>query len=271
MYGGARMTSLPFSPFFLFLFLSLFLHEGKGVCVDTIAGGGSASSPEAARFSALSAVATAFPFTCVAAKPNTSDVYVAGRGSIYLRLGFSGDVIQVVGTATSTLDAVMSTDKGESGLTGTKTSLCGSENCIYGLSFSPLDGTLFFVSSKYIRSLSSDGIVRIVAGTGQSSPPYGDGGPATSATFKDIGATAVHKSGDIFVSDLGASYVRRISHTTGIIDVFAGTPSVYGDSGDGGQATSASFKVPLSLIFFHQTGRPSLFLTSMQIKCEESI
>ena len=185
-------SSLPFSPFFLFLFLSLFLHEGKGVCVDTIAGGGSASSPEAARFSALSAVATAFPFTCVAAKPNTSDIYVAGRGSIYLRLGFSGDVIQVVGTATSTLDAVMSTDKGESGLTGTKTSLCGSENCIYGLSFSPLDGTLYFVSSKYIRSLSSDGIVRIVAGTGQSSWPYGDGGPATSATFKDIGATAVH-------------------------------------------------------------------------------
>jgi len=143
----------------------------------------------------------------------------------------------------------MSTDKGESGLTGTKTSLCGSENCIYGLSFSPLDGTLYFVSDKYLRSLSSDGIVRIVAGTGQSSSPYGDGGPATSATFKDIGATAVHKSGDIFVSDLGASYVRRIRHTTGIIDVFAGTPSVFGDSGDGGQATSANFKVPLSLIF----------------------
>jgi hypothetical protein len=240
-------------PLFLILSSSLLqVTETFSPCVDVIAGGGVTLSQEQARFSSLSAVATAFPFTSVAAKPNSSDVYVAGRGSIYLRLGFSGDVTQVVGTATSALSAVMSRDLGVTGLPGPQTSLCGSENCIYGLSFSPRDGTLYFVSDKYIRSLSNDGIVRVFAGTGvvnNGSSPYGDGGSATSATFNQISSTAVHKTGDVFVSDYGSFTIRRISHTSGIINLFAGTTGVFDDTGDGGQATSAKFKVPLSLAF----------------------
>jgi hypothetical protein len=230
----------------LLLLLSWLYVTALPPCVDIIAGGGGATTLEAIRASALSAVATAFPFTTIAARPNSSDVYVAGRGSIYLRLA-SNDVIQVAGTATTTLTAVMSIDTGISGLPGPQTPLCGSENCIYGFSFSPRDGTLYFISDKYIRSLTTDGLVHLIAGAGLTSS-YGDNGIALLAKFNVLGSTAVHTSGDIYISDYGAHTIRCIRYITGIIELIAGIPDIAGDDGDEGLAINAKLITPLGLV-----------------------
>jgi len=223
------------------------VRPAGGACVDVVAGGGGGADAAAA---AVATTGTAFPFTALAARPNSSDVAVAGIGAVYLRLAASGDLVRVAGTATSTLQALTSVDAGASGQPGALTPLCGSVNCIGGLSFSPRDGSLVLISGGYVRALGPDGLLRVVAGVGFGSPgTAGDGGPATAAQFLTPSFTAVSPAdGSVFVSDYSASTVRRVG-PGGVISLFAGTPGVAGDSGDGGQATSARLKLPLGLAF----------------------
>lgn len=52
--------------------------------------------------------------------------------------------------------------------------------------------------------------------------------------------------GNVYISDNGNSRVRKITVSTGIISTIAGT-GAGSFSGDGGQATSASFYYPLGI------------------------
>jgi trimeric autotransporter adhesin len=86
------------------------------------------------------------------------------------------------------------------------------------------------------------GIITTVAGTGMSAYS-GDGGLATSATMRYLRGVAVDASGNIYIADSWSHCIRLVTKTTGIITTVAGN-GTYGDSGDGGLATSATLKNP---------------------------
>jgi trimeric autotransporter adhesin len=88
----------------------------------------------------------------------------------------------------------------------------------------------------------STGIITTVAGTG-SYGYSGDGGLATSATFISPNGVAVDASGNIYITDSGNYRIRLVTKSTGIITTVAGTGS-FGDSGEGGLATSAALSRP---------------------------
>ncbi|MFL6451826.1 MAG: Ig-like domain repeat protein [Bryobacteraceae bacterium] len=94
-----------------------------------------------------------------------------------------------------------------------------------------------------IRKVSADtGVITTVAGDG-SSGYGGDGGPATSASLSYLSSVAVDGSGNIYIADTSNNRIRKVSADTGVITTVAGNGS-YGDSGDGGPATSASLIYP---------------------------
>ena len=104
-------------------------------------------------------------------------------------------------------------------------------------------GNLFIADYRNarIRKVSSGGIITTVAGDGTCCFS-GDGGPATSAQLQTPFGVAVDGSGNLFVSDLYGSRVRKVS-PTGIVSTVAGDGS-YGLSGDGGPAVSAKLNAP---------------------------
>ena len=92
-----------------------------------------------------------------------------------------------------------------------------------------------------IRKITSAGIITTFAGTGASGNS-GDTGAATSAQLNSPYGVAVGLSGSLFIVDMYNYNVRMVS-SNGIIATYAGT-GVYGYSGDGGAATSATFAYP---------------------------
>jgi len=89
------------------------------------------------------------------------------------------------------------------------------------------------------------GSVTAFAGTGVSGYT-GDGGPATAATLTNVGGLAFNAAGDLFISDSNNNVVRMVDYATGNISTVAGN-GTWGNSGDGGAATSATFAYPYGL------------------------
>ncbi|HKM48947.1 MAG TPA: choice-of-anchor D domain-containing protein [Terriglobales bacterium] len=92
----------------------------------------------------------------------------------------------------------------------------------------------------------STGIMTIVAGTyyyGYS----GDGGPAVDAQLDTPDGIAVDYLGNVFIADAYNHIIREVNASTGNISTIAGTPQIYGFSGDGGPATSAWLYIPAGL------------------------
>ena len=87
--------------------------------------------------------------------------------------------------------------------------------------------------------VTSTGIITTIAGTGTQGSS-GDGGAATSVQFSYIFGVSVDISGNVYISDYGSNKIRMVN-SAGIISTFAGT-GVFGNSGDGGAATSAQLK-----------------------------
>jgi uncharacterized repeat protein (TIGR01451 family) len=92
-----------------------------------------------------------------------------------------------------------------------------------------------------VFKVDADGEFSIVAGT-YGGGFQGDGGPATGARLFTPMGVAVNAAGDVFIADLNNFRVRRVEAATGVITTVAG--SSYGDSGDGGPATSARLQNP---------------------------
>ncbi len=98
-------------------------------------------------------------------------------------------------------------------------------------------GNLYIADSNNhrIRAVSPAGIISTFAGNGTAGFA-GDGGPATSASLYQPSGVAVDSTGTVYIGDALNFRVRKVAG--GVISTFAGT-GVFGNSGDGGPATSA--------------------------------
>ncbi|HTB12228.1 MAG TPA: hypothetical protein VK752_11680 [Bryobacteraceae bacterium] len=86
----------------------------------------------------------------------------------------------------------------------------------------------------------STGVISTVAGNG--TPGYsGDNGPATTAQLRYPVSVSLDSAGNLYIADLGASVIRKVS--SGTITTLAGTGSA-GFAGDTGPATSALLDQP---------------------------
>ena len=115
----------------------------------------------------------------------------------------------------------------------------------YGLAFDGA-GNLYIaaVDSNYIRKISTTGIITTIAG-GNGIVYGGDGGPATAAGFHEVYDVVADNRGNIYVSDLQDSRIRKID-ANGIISTYAGT-GVAGYNGDHMAATTAQINLPRGL------------------------
>lgn len=92
-----------------------------------------------------------------------------------------------------------------------------------------------------IRRVDASGVIRTIAGTG-SEGYSGDGGPASSATFRGPKAIRADLQSNLFVVDTENHAIRRIDARTGVVTTVAGGHK--GPDGDGGDATKAGLDRP---------------------------
>jgi uncharacterized protein (TIGR03437 family) len=88
-----------------------------------------------------------------------------------------------------------------------------------------------------VVKISPSGILTVVAGNGMAGFS-GDGGSATSASLKSPVGVAVDAAGNVYIADQYNDRIRKVT-AGGTITTVAGN-NLYGYSGDGGPATSAS-------------------------------
>ncbi|HEY3834985.1 MAG TPA: SBBP repeat-containing protein [Bryobacteraceae bacterium] len=94
---------------------------------------------------------------------------------------------------------------------------------------------VFVANAQFVYELTPAGVSIPIAGFGSDA---GDGGRAVNAEMGYITGLAIDTSGNLFISDLGTSRVRKVT-PDGIITTAAGNGQP-GYSGDGGPATDAS-------------------------------
>jgi uncharacterized protein (TIGR03437 family) len=96
-----------------------------------------------------------------------------------------------------------------------------------------------------VRKVSpTDGMITAFAGNGTAGA-LGDGGDAKLAKLNRPEGVVLDASGNLYIADTSNHRVRKVT-TDGTITTVAGN-GVYGDSGDGGQATQASLRYPKSI------------------------
>jgi sugar lactone lactonase YvrE len=104
------------------------------------------------------------------------------------------------------------------------------------------DVYLVDIANSRVRKVDRDGIITTIAGGNSGVPDHGDGGPAVDAQLLYPSAVDVDAAGNVYITDVGTSSVRRID-TEGIITTIAGTGAA-GYSGDCGPATEAELNQP---------------------------
>jgi len=94
--------------------------------------------------------------------------------------------------------------------------------------------------NNMVFRIAPDGTLTVVAGNGTLGFS-GDGGPATSASLAYPRGLALDSAGNVYIAESLSSRIRKVSG--GIITTVAGN-GIFGYSGDGGPATSASLDSP---------------------------
>lgn len=165
------------------------------------------------------------------AMDGSGNLYISDASNFRLRRVVSGIISTYAGTGTS-------------GFSGDGGSMSSAQ--VSGLGAMAFDsaGNLYVVDAARVRKISS-GTISTVAGTGTSSFS-GDGLVASQAQVYQPQAVTTDAAGNLYVLDLGNLRIRKVDGTTSVITTIAGTGS-YGDSGDGGAATSAKFTNPVAI------------------------
>jgi len=106
-----------------------------------------------------------------------------------------------------------------------------------------------YVADSYnnrIRKIIPGGIITTIAGNGVQG--YGgDSGPATAANLNQPSGVTI-ANGSLYIADCWNNAIRKVDLSTGIITTVAGT-GVYGNTGDGGAAISATLRHPQDVKF----------------------
>lgn len=110
------------------------------------------------------------------------------------------------------------------------------------------EGNLYIAdgANNLIRKIDTKGIVTTVAGNGKHENS-GDGGPALKAGIRNMDYLKVSPQGELHIVGMNSSTIRKIT-TDGKIVTVAGR-GYQGYSGDGGPATQAMLKSPVSVEF----------------------
>ena len=109
------------------------------------------------------------------------------------------------------------------------------------------DNSLWFADygSHFIRRIAPNGTITTEVGSGIVGYS-GDGGPPTAATLNSPHELRFDAQGNLFIADTGNHAVRKLDRKSGILTTYAGTGQS-GYSGDGGPATSATFRQVISI------------------------
>ena len=166
-----------------------------------------------------------------------SNIYFTDFGNYRIRkIDASGIITTIAGT-------------GVMGNTGDNGLATGAEiNSPWGIVMDN-SGNIYFSDyfENVVRKISASGIITRIAGKGIYGYS-GDNGPADSAAFENISGLAVDNSGDLYISDVYNSRIRKVNMGSGIIVTIVGD-GVHGFSGDNGPATNAKIEDPGGLVF----------------------
>lgn len=178
------------------------------------------------------------------------DIALDGKGNLYIADTADNRVRKVViltGQITTVAGTGVAGFSGDGGL-ATAAQLSGPAAVALDSA-----GNLYIydTSNEVIRKVDTSGNISTIAGTPEKSGATGDGGLANAATLSlhTGGNLAFDKSNNLYIADTLNSAVRVVNSTTGKISTFAGTLGKYGESGDGGPATSAQMTYPFGLVF----------------------
>jgi len=128
-----------------------------------------------------------------------------------------------------------------------------------------VSGGIIYIADRNnnrIRAVNT-GTITTVAGQGAISATQ-NGGPATGAQLSRPEAATVDSLGNIYITEYGADWIRKVDARTGIINIFAGN-GVPGFSGDGGLAAKAQMVGPIGIQLRETTpGRPANWPSNLQ-------
>ena len=131
-----------------------------------------------------------------------------------------------------------------------------AQSCSFsGASDAAPNGDIYIICWQFVVRFSpGGGAVQRVFGQPAASGYAGDGGRAVDAVAEWwLGGPSLSPSGILYVCDIYNHIIRAVNTATGIVTLFAGTPGVRGNVGDGGLATAAQLHYPWGNALFGDT------------------
>lgn len=172
------------------------------------------------------------------------DVAVHSDGSLYIADAFNNRIRRVA--ANGIIDTVAG--NGAAGFSGDGSAASSARlSTPRSVAVAP-DGTIYIAdtNNSRVRRVGPDGVIATIAGTGEFGYS-GDGAQAIAAKISNASGVAIADDGAVFIADSFNNRVRRVG-SDGVITTVAGT-GLNAYLGDGGPATSAAIRNPVSVDF----------------------